>query len=132
MPLDAATDPLTGLANSRAFRQALEAGRERALADGRPLAVVLLDLDGFKQVNDRRGHQAGDRLLCEVAAALRRAARPPSPRPSAAPRHPPPPSRRPEPVAGHAAARHPHRFPAGPGDRHDTMAAVPDRSELKR
>jgi diguanylate cyclase (GGDEF)-like protein len=66
----ASTDPLTGLVNRRAFADALQ----RNLAQGaeRQLAVALLymDLDGFKQVNDTSGHAAGDALLAEVAHRL--------------------------------------------------------------
>jgi diguanylate cyclase (GGDEF)-like protein len=62
----ATRDPLTGLLNHRAFHEELD----RALEEGDP-AVVLLDLDGFKQVNDTDGHAAGDELLRAVARALR-------------------------------------------------------------
>ncbi|MCZ2821119.1 GGDEF domain-containing protein [Modestobacter sp. VKM Ac-2977] len=64
---DAATDPLTGLANRRAWEA--EAGRSlaRALRSEEPLTVAVLDLDDFKVVNDRDGHGAGDRLLQQVA-----------------------------------------------------------------
>ena len=67
----ALTDPLTGLGNHRHFHERLQ--RELDLAeesDGR-LALVLLDLDDFKLVNDRLGHPAGDRVLSRVAARLR-------------------------------------------------------------
>jgi diguanylate cyclase (GGDEF)-like protein len=63
----ATSDALTGLANRRAFMPELE----RALAAGRPVLLALIDLDGFKPVNDRHGHQAGDALLIEVAARMR-------------------------------------------------------------
>jgi diguanylate cyclase (GGDEF)-like protein len=64
-------DALTGLGNRRAFDEAL--GREIALArrTGAPLAIALGDIDSFKQINDRIGHTEGDRVLQEVAAALR-------------------------------------------------------------
>ncbi|MEV8506931.1 GGDEF domain-containing protein [Actinoplanes sp. NPDC051475] len=62
------TDPLTGCLNRRGFT-------ERFAAE-RPAALVLLDLDGFKQVNDMHGHSAGDELLIWVAATLRQHARP--------------------------------------------------------
>ena len=66
----ATTDGLTGLLNHRAFHDTLRVEAKRAGRYGRPLAVVLADLDGFKEVNDAHGHQAGDRLLEEVARAL--------------------------------------------------------------
>jgi diguanylate cyclase (GGDEF)-like protein len=68
----AMTDPLTGLANRRALAQRLG----EALAEGRRLAVFLVDLDHLKQVNDADGHEAGDALLCEAAERLRAAVRP--------------------------------------------------------
>jgi diguanylate cyclase (GGDEF)-like protein len=68
----AADDALTGLAN-----RALFLDRLRSLtAAGSPLAVLFLDLDDFKLVNDGWGHETGDRLLCEVADRLRAAVRP--------------------------------------------------------
>ncbi|MFI9007625.1 putative bifunctional diguanylate cyclase/phosphodiesterase [Actinosynnema sp. NPDC053489] len=60
-------DPLTGLANRRAVTRELE----RQLAGGGPGAMLLLDLDNFKDVNDLRGHAVGDRLMKTLAAALR-------------------------------------------------------------
>ena len=66
------TDPLTGLANRRDFDTRLD--QEIAAAGPRShFAIALLDLDGFKPINDRHGHAVGDLLLCEVAARLRRA-----------------------------------------------------------
>ncbi|WP_299959794.1 GGDEF domain-containing protein [uncultured Modestobacter sp.] len=65
---DAATDPLTGLANRRAWQEEAERCLARAQRVGEPLTVALLDLDDFKLVNDRDGHSAGDRLLRRVAA----------------------------------------------------------------
>jgi diguanylate cyclase (GGDEF)-like protein len=65
------TDPMTGLQNYRAFRSGLADEWKRASRYGRPLSLIILDLDGFKQINDRYGHPAGDRLLKEVAAILR-------------------------------------------------------------
>ena len=62
-------DPLTGLANRRCLD---ERGADLvAAADGRPLAAAVIDLDHFKQVNDRHGHEAGDRVLQAVARWLR-------------------------------------------------------------
>jgi diguanylate cyclase (GGDEF)-like protein/PAS domain S-box-containing protein len=66
----ATTDGLTGLVNHRSFHDALRAEATRCTRYGHPLSVVLLDLDGFKGVNDRHGHQAGDELLVAVARGL--------------------------------------------------------------
>ena len=65
------TDPLTGCLNRRGFQQGFE--RDLALARRRSesLALVVIDLDHFKEVNDRQGHAAGDELLCWVGTALR-------------------------------------------------------------
>jgi diguanylate cyclase (GGDEF)-like protein/PAS domain S-box-containing protein len=71
----ATTDGLTGLCNHRAFHDLLRAETARASRYGRCVAIVLLDLDGFKDVNDRHGHQAGDQLLQAVARALEAAVR---------------------------------------------------------
>ena len=56
-------DPLTGVANRRAFLQDGEAHLKRQATDPRPTAVMLLDLDHFKSINDRFGHAVGDRVL---------------------------------------------------------------------
>ena len=72
----AATDHLTGLANRRHFYESLEKAVSLARRHGSPLALVALDLDGLKQVNDSAGHEAGDEVLTSFAAllgALRRA-----------------------------------------------------------
>ncbi|MDR5865857.1 GGDEF domain-containing protein [Halomonas koreensis] len=69
---DARTDPLTGLANRRHFQRRLDATADGAPADGAPLSLVMIDIDHFKAVNDRHGHEAGDRVLAGVAEALRR------------------------------------------------------------
>jgi diguanylate cyclase (GGDEF)-like protein len=69
---DALIDPLTGLANRRAFLQDAEQVTRRQVTYGRPVAVFLIDLDHFKSVNDRFGHATGDgvlRLFAEVSAA---------------------------------------------------------------
>ncbi|MDW5596496.1 diguanylate cyclase [Conexibacter stalactiti] len=63
----AVTDPLTGLANQRAFRERLVGEAERARRHGRNLGLALIDLDGFKFVNDTFGHQVGDDVLVTVA-----------------------------------------------------------------
>jgi diguanylate cyclase (GGDEF)-like protein len=72
---DAATDTLTGLANRRGGREALEREVQRASRYGRPLSVIVFDLDRFKAVNDRYGHAAGDLVLRLVARAAARAVR---------------------------------------------------------
>jgi diguanylate cyclase (GGDEF)-like protein len=72
----AETDPLTGLLNRRAFIVAAEREHELAARTGADLAVVLVDLDDFKAVNDRDGHLAGDRLLAELADAWQDVLRP--------------------------------------------------------
>jgi diguanylate cyclase (GGDEF)-like protein len=68
-------DPLTGIANRRAFLQDGEAQLKRQSIDPRPTAVMLLDLDNFKSINDRFGHAIGDRALqifAQAAAACMR------------------------------------------------------------
>jgi diguanylate cyclase (GGDEF)-like protein len=67
----AVTDELTGLANARAFRTILAREVERSRRFQTPLGLVMVDLDDFKQVNDRHGHQQGDEVLTSVAAVLR-------------------------------------------------------------
>ena len=71
----ATTDDLTGLCNRRRFREELARELARAERTGEPLAVLLFDLDGFKQVNDCFGHDAGDVALTTVAAALQATSR---------------------------------------------------------
>ena len=63
-------DPLTGVANRRALDERLGYEIARHTRHGESFAVLALDLDGFKAVNDRFGHDAGDQLLRETAAAL--------------------------------------------------------------
>jgi diguanylate cyclase (GGDEF)-like protein/PAS domain S-box-containing protein len=65
------SDPLTGLANRTSLMPALEQAVSRARRRSSKLAVVFLDLDGFKQINDAYGHDAGDALLIELAGRLR-------------------------------------------------------------
>ena len=71
----ALSDGLTGLLNRRAFDERLRVEADRAVAEGRPLSIALLDLDHFKAVNDRHGHPAGDRVLEQTAACLRSVSR---------------------------------------------------------
>jgi len=63
-------DPLTGVGNRRLLSEHLRYEIARHRRTNRELAVLVLDLDGFKEVNDTLGHSAGDRLLCDVAEAL--------------------------------------------------------------
>ncbi|MDX6690138.1 MAG: hypothetical protein QOG15_1595, partial [Solirubrobacteraceae bacterium] len=67
----ALTDPLTDLANRRAFDERLEEETERAHRHTRALSVVLVDVDNFKTINDRFGHASGDRVLVNLADNLR-------------------------------------------------------------
>ncbi len=71
----AVSDSLTGLANYRRLIDVLEAEVERSLRTERPFAVLFLDLDDLKKVNDRYGHLVGSRALVRVALVLRRACR---------------------------------------------------------
>ena len=64
-------DPLTGVANRRAWEEEIERAMARSLRDASPLTVALLDLDGFKAYNDDWGHVRGDELLREFAARWR-------------------------------------------------------------
>jgi len=61
------TDPLTGLLNRRAFEELLELELERATRAGRPLSVIVGDIDGFRAINERYGHAAGDAALQAIA-----------------------------------------------------------------
>jgi diguanylate cyclase (GGDEF)-like protein/putative nucleotidyltransferase with HDIG domain len=70
------TDPLTACLNRRGFGERVKAELDEALRRGRPVAIVLLDLDNFKGVNDVEGHAAGDELLCWVVEEIRHAVRP--------------------------------------------------------
>jgi diguanylate cyclase (GGDEF)-like protein len=67
----ALTDQVTGLGNNRHFHERLQAELARAEAERFPLTLCLIDLDDFKEINDRFGHPAGDVVLAEVAEALR-------------------------------------------------------------
>jgi diguanylate cyclase (GGDEF)-like protein len=67
----AVTDPLTGLANYRRLVDAFDSEIQRYGRTGRPFAVLLLDLDGLKKINDAHGHLVGSRALCRLANILR-------------------------------------------------------------
>lgn len=71
--LQSRRDGLTGLANRRRFVAALAERVARAVGQGEGFALLILDLDQFKSVNDRHGHAAGDRCLAEIGARLARA-----------------------------------------------------------
>jgi diguanylate cyclase (GGDEF)-like protein len=64
------SDPLTGCLNRRGFEEQLAREVRRSQREGVPFALVAVDLDDFKRVNDERGHAAGDSLLCELVTAL--------------------------------------------------------------
>ncbi len=69
------TDPLTGIANHRAFHERLDEEVERSRLTGEALALVVLDLDDLKRINDSYGHMAGDRVLEAIAAGIASACR---------------------------------------------------------
>lgn len=66
----AASDELTGLANYRRFMEVLTEEIKRSQRTGRPFAILLLDLDGMKRINDRHGHLVGNRALTRFSKAL--------------------------------------------------------------
>ncbi|MGA8746172.1 MAG: diguanylate cyclase [Solirubrobacterales bacterium] len=72
---EAGQDSLTGLKNRRRFEEELRGEMARSRRLGRTGAMLMLDLDNFKRVNDSLGHPAGDRLIREIATVLRRRAR---------------------------------------------------------
>lgn len=69
--VNAREDHLTGLANRRHWDERLDEELERARRSHQPLSVIVVDLDGFKSLNDTFGHPAGDRLLCDLASRWR-------------------------------------------------------------
>jgi len=68
-------DPLTGVYNRHALGEILEAEVRRARRYEHPIGVLMIDVNRFKEVNDRFGHAVGDRVLCGVARALRQSVR---------------------------------------------------------
>ena len=71
----AITDPLTGLANYRRLIEVLKAEIARSSRTKRPFAVLFIDMNGLKTINDKHGHLVGSRALCRVAETLRRSCR---------------------------------------------------------
>lgn len=69
------TDDLTGLSNSRYLNLVLHREEKRSVRSGKPLSVLFIDMDGFKNVNTNHGHLAGSKALVEVAAVIRGCAR---------------------------------------------------------
>jgi diguanylate cyclase (GGDEF)-like protein len=67
----ARTDALTGLLNRRALNEHLTRASAHARRRGEPLSVMMIDLDRFKETNDRYGHEAGDQVLCAIADCMR-------------------------------------------------------------
>ena len=75
LALEVATDVLTGLSNRRAWNEWMACEEDRCRRYGHPAAVLVVDLDGLKRVNDSAGHAAGDALIVRTAQAMRQAAR---------------------------------------------------------
>lgn len=73
---DLSTDSLTGVASRRSVLNTLKSTLAKAHRDGRRAGIILLDLDHFKQINDRHGHGAGDKVLRVAAARIRTSLRP--------------------------------------------------------
>lgn len=71
----AVSDSLTGLGNYRAFVHTMESEIQRSQRTGRTFALLLMDLDGLKQINDRHGHLVGSRAICRLGAVLRQHSR---------------------------------------------------------
>ena len=72
----ASTDPLTGVLNRRAFIERMEAEINRSIRESTPLSLILTDIDFFKSINDRFGHQAGDLVLQKFTEQLSKFSRP--------------------------------------------------------
>jgi diguanylate cyclase (GGDEF)-like protein len=75
LAIDSQTDALTGLTNRRALLAGMNALGRLAQRAGTSVAVLMVDVDDFKQINDRHGHQRGDEVLARVARAIRQAMR---------------------------------------------------------
>jgi diguanylate cyclase (GGDEF)-like protein len=75
LELNAVTDPLTGLYNRRLFSESFEKELNRARRYGHPMGLVILDLNRFKEVNDKHGHPRGDEVLTAAAATLKKSLR---------------------------------------------------------
>jgi len=73
---EARTDALTGLWNRRAFEEMMDQGLSRSVRSDEHVALLLCDVDHFKEINDERGHEAGDQALVAVADAIRTVTRP--------------------------------------------------------
>lgn len=71
----AATDPLTGIGNRRSFDDRLRTEWSEAKRYGHPISLIIIDLQGFKSVNDQHGHQIGDAALISITAAMNRVRR---------------------------------------------------------
>lgn len=76
LEVDAMSDPLTGLANRRTFEREMERSLATARRYGRTHALLLVDVNDFKSINDRLGHKAGDTVLCHIARLIRQNIRP--------------------------------------------------------
>jgi diguanylate cyclase len=71
----ATQDSLTGLSNRRNLLALAEQEIARSRRSGEPIALILADIDHFKQINDRRGHEAGDQVICQAGTLLQRMCR---------------------------------------------------------
>jgi diguanylate cyclase (GGDEF)-like protein len=69
-------DPLTGCLNRRGFEERFESELSRSVRSGKPVGLIMLDLDDFKDVNDTRGHGAGDEILCWAVEVMEETVRP--------------------------------------------------------